>query len=871
MIRIPGKHLIGVISRLVPESHRDEWRAEWLGELAARGQAREHWTTSLALRLRCLGAVTDAFWFRRRYREPLMIPHNLKYAIRLMRRRPGFSSVVILTLALGIGGTTAIYSVVNAVLVRSLPFPRPEQLFVIWGQPTDGDASKVSTWSSYPDYLDYRSQTHSFSELAAYRSPLATLVVPGGEPRFVETGITTANLFKLFSVEPALGRVYRSDEETPGAPHVAVLSDPLWRERFGGQPGVLGQVIQLEGEPFTIIGIMPRGFNFGEVDIWIPLVPGQLESNRGTHTLQVFGRLRDGISPLDAERDARAVAANLEQQYPADNAKRSVRLEGLHEAAVLQMRSFLIALMGGVILVLLIVCTNVANLFLVRAAGRDREIAVRAALGAGRRRLFHQFLTESVLLTMIGGVVGLPLAWWGIRALVHGAPQNLAQMGDIGIDTTALGFMLVVVLGAGLIFGIVPALYASRHSPGQGMRERGMGPRHGRLSRGFVVSQIALAAVLVVGASLLGKNLWRLNQVDLRFDPENLLVAQVQLPRARYETPERVLAFFNDASTRLAAVPGVQSVSTAFAHPLEEGWTSSFTVEEAAPVHQGEEPEARVRPVAPGYFRNMGLALIRGRDVSDRAVLGSPGEVVINEAFARRHFPDKDPIGQHLHRGPWWPGQPTSWEIVGVVANERFLGLQTEADPATYFPYAQFPMNEMYLLVRTRGDPAPMRALIRKEIWSLDRDLPLESIPTMHDVLADLTAAPRFNVQVIGLFAGVALLLAAIGVYGVLAQMVTQRTPEIGIRLALGADTANVLRMVVGQGLRLSLLGAAAGLLLAVGATRILASQLYDVPTRDPAIYTGVAVTLVLVALLAAYLPARRASRVSPLVALKND
>ena len=866
----PGARLINAIGLLVPSLQRDEWKAEWLGELAAHGQGKG-WLSILALRLRCLGAIPDAFWLRRRYREPLMISQNLRFAVRLMRRRPAFSSVVILTLALGIGGTTAIYSVVNAVLLRSLPYPEPDQLVMLWGEPTDGDVEKVATWNSHPDYLDYRSQIHSFSELAAYRSPLATLTMPGGEARFVETALTTANIFKVFAVEAALGRTYHPEEETPGAPRVAVLSHDFWRSRFAGDRNVLGQVVHLDGQPFNIIGVMPEGFRLAGIDLWIPLVPGELESSRGTHTLQLFGRLRPGISRETAERESKTVAARLEALYPADNAKRSVRLEGLQEAATGQSRAFLLGLMGGVVLVLLIVCTNVANLFLVRAAGREREMAVRTALGAGQGRLFHQFFTESMLLTILGAILGLPLAWWGVRALVAGAPQDLPRLNEIGIDLPALGFMLALAVAAGLVFGVVPAMYAFRHSIAQGIRERGMGPRQAKVSRGFVVTQIALAGVLVIGASLLGKSLWRLNQVDLRFNPENLLVARIQLPQSRYPDPQKVLTFFSDLRNRLSTAPGVQSVSTAFEHPLSEGWTSSFVVSETERPKPGEEPEARVRPVSPGYIREMGLALIRGRDLDSRAAFGTPGEVVVNEAFVRRHFPDKDPVGKRIERQPWWPGQPASWEVVGVVANERFRGLAEEADPATYFPHAQFPMNEMYVLVRTANDPAVLRDVVRTTVWAIDRDLAIESIPTMEDVLADLTAVPRFNVQLIGLFALVALLLAAIGIYGVLAQTVTQRTPEIGIRLALGADKATVLRMVVGQGLKLSLIGAALGLLLAMVATRILATQLYQVPVRDPAVFGTVAALLVLAALLAAYLPARRASRVDPIVALKND
>ena len=870
MKRAPGSRIIDWIAPLVPSISREDWRAEWHAELAAAAAERGP-GSALAMRLRCLGAIPDALWHRRHHHEPMALNHHLRYALRLLRRRPGFSAVVILTLALGIGGTTAIYSVVNAVLIRSLPFPRPDQLVMIWGTPTDGDVAKVGSWTSYPDYQDYRQGLRSFSELAAYREPTATLTMPGGEARFVETAMTTANLFKLFEVDAVLGRIYTADEELPGSPRVAVLSHAFWTDRFAGDSRVLGRIIQLDGRSYTVIGVLPASFRLGGADIWAPLVPGELEHNRGNHMLQLFGRLREGVSPAVAEREAKALAADLEARYPGDNAKRSVRLEGLQTAAVRQSRAFLLALMGGVVLVLLIVCANVANLFLVRAAGREREIAVRAALGAGRSTLFRQFLTESLLLTLLGALAGLPLAWWGVKALVAHAPDGLPRLNEIRVDPAALGFMLATTLLAGLVFGVVPTGWSGRNAMGQRLRERGLGPRQGRLSRGFVVTQVALAGVLVIGAALLGKSLWRLNQVDLRFNPRNLLVARIQLPRARYGGPEAVLTFYSRLEQRLRSEPGVQSVSTAFEHPLSEGWTTSFIMTELPHPKQGEEPEARMRPVSPGYFRNMGLALVRGRDLDPQAAFGRPGEVVVNQAFVRQHLAGRDPIGMHLERQPWWPGQPASWEIVGVVANERFRGLAEEADPAMYYAHAQVPMNEMYLLVRTAGDPALLRDVIRQDVWSIDRDLPLESIPTMDEIVSGLTAPARFNLALIGLFALVALLLASLGVYGVLAQMVTQRTPEIGIRVALGADRAAVLRLVVGQGVKLSLIGAAAGLLLATGATRILESQLYAVETRDPEVFAAVGLALILTAGLAAYLPARRASRVDPIVALRAE
>ncbi|MEO8030753.1 MAG: ABC transporter permease [Gemmatimonadota bacterium] len=870
MSRIAGSRIIDAIAPLVPADCREEWRAEWQGEVAAAAQDPDG-VGPFRIRLRCLGAISDALWHRRRYREPLAMSQNLKYALRLMGRRPAFSAIVILTLALGIGGTTAIYSVVNAVLLRSLPYPKPEQLYVFWGMPTDGDVSKVGRWTSYLDYKDYQAQDHSFTQMAAYRQTTVTLTTAGADPRFVENVLGTANTFSLLAVEPVIGRLFSPEEEAAGSPDVAVLSYSFWRARFGADPKVLGTIVQLDGRPFTIVGVLPERFRIGSADLWSPLVPGRLESNRGNHTLRVIGRLRPGVTPESAALEAKAVAAALEKQYPDDNAKRSVRIEPLKDATVRQTRPFLLALMGGVTLVLLIVCTNVANLFLVRAAARDREIAVRTALGAGRGTLFNQFLTESLLLTLIGAVLGLPLAYLGVRLLLQGAPESLPRLTDIGIDPTALGFMLTVSLLAGLLFGVVPAAYSSRHSIAQGIRERGTGPRHGRLSRGFVVTEIALAGILVIGAALLGKSLWRLNQVDLRFNPENLLVAKLQLPSARYPGPDDARSFFGTLTSRVAAEPGVRSVSLAYQHPLSDGWTSSFILSELPHPKLGEEPEAQVRPVSPGYFHDMGVALIKGRDFTPGAGFDRPGEVIVNQAFVKQKLLGQEPLGKHIERSPWWPGQPGSWEIIGVVADEPFRGLGIEADPATYFAHGQLPMNEMYLLVRTAGDPVLLREVVRRDVAALDRDLPLESIPTMNEILSDLTAVPRFNVQLIGLFAVVALLLAALGVYGVLAQMVTQRTAEIGIRMALGADKGSVLRMVVGQGVRLSLVGVFVGLVLASGATQILESQLYAVTARDPSVFIAAGLGLILVAGVAAYIPARRASRVSPIEALKAE
>ena len=878
----PGLALVRLLAHIVPRARRADWVAEWEGELCyAWLQARRRGGSVPLARaqmiVRTLGATTDALWLRRHHGAVSMVGLDVKYALRSLRRRPGFASTVVLTLALAIGATTAIFSVVNGVILRPLPFPEPERLVALRGEPTDGDTEKVGSASSYPDFLDIRAQARSFSGLAALATRPATLTGPGGEPARVRSTSVTSDLWPMLAARPLIGRALLPEDEQPGAPAVALLSHALWQSRFGGDRGAVGRTVTLDGLPVTVVGVMPPGLRLtGDTQIWRPFVPDAVDRERGAHRLGVVGRLAPGVSLERARADVRAIARRLELQYPEHNAKRGATLEPLRDALVGDTRAALLVLLGAVALVLLIGCANLASLFLARAAGREREIAVRTALGAGRGRLVRQWMTESLLLTLAGGAAGLAVAWAGMRALVLWAPRTLPRADEVALDLPVLLFLLAVSVGTGVLFGLLPMLQLRRDDRSLGtLKDGGRGATAGvgrqRARQGLVVVEVALATVLVVGAALLLKSFWQISRTDPRFAPDGVLIAQLLPPQARYDSVTKVLQLYDRLREDVAALPGVQSVAVAYEHPLSAGWTSSYTIEGRDPPPRGQEPEARVRPVAPGYFRTVGVRLVKGRDVSERDRAGAPGAVVVNEAFVRRHFRGVEPLGQRVLRQSWWPGLPDAFEIVGVVADEPFDGLAGEPAPATYFPHAQFPMHEMWVLVRTTRDPEAFAPALRAAVWRLDPDLPVEGVRTMREVLGTSVAEPRFNTALIALFAGAALALAAVGIYGVLSYTVAQRTSEIGVRMALGAGRGRVLRLVVGQGMGVALLGIAVGTAGALALARVLTSLLYGVSERDPAIFAGVALLLATVAALAAYLPARRASRIEPVVALRYE
>ncbi|HVE79926.1 MAG TPA: ABC transporter permease [Gemmatimonadaceae bacterium] len=801
--------------------------------------------------------------------------HDVRLALRRLTRTPGFTLVVVLTLALGIGANTAIFSVVDGILLRSLPLRAADELVMMFGASREGAKTEDSWYTSYPDYADIRAQNRVFSEMGAWTRATPSLLSPDAEPTRLRASAVTASLFPLVGVVPALGRVFLPDEEKPGAPKVALLGDALWRQRFGADPRIVGKSVLIDGEPHTVVGVMPAHFQFpGQSQLWLPATEAFSEMARGRHGFGVIARLQPGVTLPAAEREVRAIARRLEDQHPGTNADRTARLETAEDAIVGDVRPALLVLLGAVAVVLLIACANVANLMLARAAGRGREAAVRSALGAGRGRLVRQYLVESVVLALAGGALGLIVALWGVEFLVKAAPPDIPRLEEVGVDARVLGFMLAVALGAGIAVGIVPALHGSRVDLASTLKEGGrgtVGGRGNRLRRALVVAEVALSVILVAGAALLLRSFQHLRQVDLGFRPQRLLAVQVMLPPSRGSEPEFVTSFFRTLRDRVAALPGVESVALAHAHPLNPNWTSGFAIAGRDMPPPGQGPEANFRPVSPGYFRTAGIAFARGRDFTDHDVLRAPGVVIINEAFARRYFPGQDPIGQRLERGSaWFEGGAATFEIVGLVAGERFNGPTGEQLPAMYFPHAQYPFTEMELIIRTKVEPATLTTAVRGEVWRLDRTLPVDNVRTLEEVAAQTVAVPRFNTALLAGFAALALLLAAVGVYGVLSYLVAQRAGEIGVRMALGADAARVLRMVLAEGVLLAGVGVAMGLVAALWTTRLLGSLLFGVSPTDPVTFAAVTLTLAAVAAIASWLPARRATRVDPVVAMRG-
>ena len=876
---VPGVRVVRLLAPLVPSVRRAEWLAEWEGELHHAWHSRARRPDPLLrsrLTIRSIGAIADALWLRRHHGATDMLGTDLRYALRTMRRRPGFATIVVLTLGLGIGATTAIFSIVNGVLLRPLPFPEPERLYAVRGQPTDGNPEKVGRSQSYPDFVEFRAATSSlFTGMTAMRTHPATLIDGGGEPARVQSTFITGEGWAVLRARAHIGRTLVPSDDAPGSPPVAVISHALWQSRYGGDPGIVGRTVTINAEPVTFVGVVPPDFRLVPGDVWRPLIPDPLDVERGVHRLFVLGRLAPGVQPEEAEAALQVVARRLELQYPQDNTNRGVELEALHEAIVGDTRPALLILLGAVSLVLLIGCANLASLFLARAAAREREIAVRSALGAGRGRLVRQFLTESLLLALIGGAAGLAVAWAGMRALIAWVPRTVPRASEIALDMPVLLFLLVISSVVGIAFGVLPGMQLRNSARANALKEGTRGSTTGvaarRLRQGLVVTEVALATVLVVGAALLMQSFWRLHSTAPGFSPDGLVVTQLQLPVASYDSTSKVIQFYERLQEEAAALPGVEAVSVAFEHPLSQGWTSSFTIADRDPPPRGQEPEARVRPVWPGYFKTVGVPIVRGRDIAATDRKGAPGVVLVNEAFVRRHFPDGEAIGKKLNRLAWWPGIPTSYEIVGVVADEPFMGRGQPGDPATYFPHAQFPMNDMYLIVRASGDPLALAPAIRERVWRVDANLPVERIIGMRALLGDSVAEPRFNAALLALFALAALLLAAIGIYGVLSYTVAQRTNEIGVRMALGAERWSVIRLVVGEGAMVAMLGIALGLAGAFALSRVMDSVLYGTSSRNPLLFTAVAGFLAAVALLAAYLPARRASRIEPVVALRYD
>jgi putative ABC transport system permease protein len=769
------------------------------------------------------------------------------------------------------------------VLLRPLPFPNPESLVTLW----ESDTQVGALWGShsYPNFFDLRAQNTTFERVACYHG--TNYIMTGrGEPVRLRGEVVTADLFPLLGVAPMLGRHFLPEEDKPSETgQVVILSHALFQKRFNSDPSLINQAITLEGSSFTVIGVMPPDFEFpiqnDPVELWTTIAgdaagKSPVTNQRGAHFLQVIGRLKPGVTEAQAQADLTAIGARLEQQYPDTNTHKSLRLYPAFETLVEDVRPALLILLAAVACVLLIACANVANLLLARATGRHKEMAIRTALGASRVRVIRQLLTESVMLSLLGGAAGLLLAVWWSDLLIALGKEDIPRAGHVGMDWRVLGFTLGVSLLTGLIFGLAPAFQSSKTELVESLKESGRGTsagiRRNRVRNVLAVTEIAVAVVLLVGAGLLIKSLWRLQNINTGLRPENVLTFNASLPEIKYK-PDDKSRFYVDLKSRLESIPGVQAASTIYPLPLSgEFFSISFEIE-GRPMAPKDHPNGDFFTTGVGYFRAMGIPLIKGRDFDDRDKHGSTPVMIITETFARQYFPNEDPIGKRVKPGIYtFEGEGTTWkEIVGVAADIRNGTLRREPRAAYYVPQTQVPFNQMVAVVKTNSEPRSFIPAVTKQVAAMDQDIPVFSVKTMEEYLSAAVAGPRFSTTLLSIFAGVALLLTIVGLYGVMSYSVAQRTNEIGIRLALGAQSRDVLLMVVKQGSALILLGLVIGLAGAYALTRLLASLLFGVTAKDPFTFAAVAVVLAVVALMAIYIPAWRATKVDPLDALRVE
>jgi putative ABC transport system permease protein len=796
---------------------------------------------------------------------------DLKYGCRALVKNPGFTVVAVVVLALGVGANTAIFSVVNAVLLRPLPYPGAERIVAFAGV----NPSKGITQSnmSAPDFRDWRAEQKSFEGLAMYTAGSANMT-GGDEPERVAASAVSADFFRVLSVGAARGRAILPEDTELGRDPVAVIGHGLWVRRFGSDPAVIGKRIEISGRSLEVVGVMPEGFNFPQrAEVWSPLQLDVSKEARDNRSYQMFARLKEGVTLEAARAEMDAITARLSQEYPVTNGGWGLQLERLQDSIVGQLRKLLLVLLAAVGLLLLIACANVANLTLVRAAARRRETAVRLALGASRVRVVRQLLTESLLLALAGGAVGVGLSVWLTELLVALNPKNTPRLDEVSVDARVLLFALGAAILTGVVFGLAPALQASKTSLGEALKEggRGMAEARGRARGLLVVAEIAVSLVLLVGAGLLVKSFLRLQKVSPGFDASNVLTMRVSLPGARYPEPSKKAEFYASLTERLKSLPGVESAAATLSLPLNGSNFSMWRgfVREGRPLAPEEADNASYAVVTPDYFRVMRVPLLRGRDFTDRDDAGSTMVAVVSEPLARKIFPGEDPVGKHI---TIWRDEKFPREIIGVVGEAKPMGLDSDSMLQIYVPERQDAIwGGMSLVVRTKGDPEALTQAVRNEVRTLDRNQPVYDVKTLAQVVADSTAYRRLAALLMAGFACVALLLACVGLYGVISYAVARRTHEIGIRMALGARPSDVLRLVLRQGGALVLAGVGLGAAAAFAASRALASMLYEVSPGDPATYALVAVLLACVALLACIAPARRATKVDPMVALRYE
>jgi len=796
---------------------------------------------------------------------------DLRFGLRMLRKNLGFSLVAVLTLALGIGANTAIFSVVKGVLLRPLPYAEPQQLVRLFESversAMAGDRMEVAP----ANFLDWRAQTQSFSGLAAYGTT-GSVISEGGEAERLEGSLVTTNFFATLGVTPLRGRVFTVEDEQVSE-RLVIIGYDVWQRRFGGAEDLIGRTIQLDGFSFTVIGIMPQGFQYPQrTQIYelYRLSPSQREM-REAHFLKVVARLKPGATIAQAQLELSGVARRLAEQYPQTNRNWSVNVVPLLEEQVGTVRPALLALFGAVALVLLIACINVASLLLARAAGRQAEIGIRLALGAGRGRIVRQLLIESLLLAFMGGVAGVLLGGWALDGLMALAPENLPRLGEVRLDTGVLGFTLLLSLLTGALFGLSPAWQLARQDVNAALKQ-GTGRHSGqrRLFSALVVAEIALTLVVLLGAGLLINSFWRLHQVDPGLEVERLLTVSFEPPSAQYNGDDwraQRMNFWNQISTRVASLPGVEAVGAIDSLPFSGRARVWRFRRDGKESNEAAALAASFQVATPDYFRAAGLTLRRGRGFTSGDGEKTPPVAIVNETMARRFWPNTDALGQRIVIR----NETFAREIVGVVSDLKHFGLDQETQPEMYAPFAQFVIDVMPMVVRVQGDPASFAGAIRREVQQVDSTVAIERIAPMREMIADSLAARRFTMLLLGAFAAVALLLAGVGVYGVMAYNVSERTREIGLRLALGAQTGELLRLVIGEGIKLAFIGVLLGLGGALALTRLLTTLLFGVSATDPLTFASVALLLLSVAFIASFIPALRATKVDPLVALRHE
>jgi putative ABC transport system permease protein len=806
---------------------------------------------------------------------------DTRYGARMLRKSPGLTSVAVLSLALGIGAISTIFSLVNGIMLRPLPFKEPERLVLL-----DETAFKqgiASMGVSFPNFVDWREQNHSFEHIACFTTGGFAIAgggpTGGAEPEQLKGAFVSQGLFEILGIAPILGRTFTADEDQPDHDQVVILSHGLWQRRFGADPNVIGQTVMLNNRSRTVIGVMPKGFQFPEVaEAWGPLALNTKIYTRTDHGLESIARLKPGVTLDQAQAEMITIAAGIEQQNPVTNEGLGVSLISLRAALVGDYKKVLLILLGVVGFVLLIACVNVANLLLARATARQKEIAIRAALGANRRRIFRQLLTESLLLGLISGALALVLALWGMELLLAAIPIDIPFWMKFDLDGRVLGFTAACSLLTGFVFGTVPALEASNPDLNETLKEggrSGAGVGRHRLRSLLVVAEIALSLVLLVGAGLMMRSFISLQNVNAGINPEGVLTMYIALPGAKYgnrdRAPEKRIAFFSQLLERVRAIPGVQSAGTNSGLPLTgNNWGRSLTVEERPVLSVGEAPTINHCVISPSYFSAMGTAILKGRDFDERDTREAPKVTIVDERLAREYWPDEDPIGKRIRFGPPEDNEP--WHtIVGVVREVKHSRLDASGRESVYLPFAQMPIGGSGLAIRTSGRPENLIGAVRAQVRELDSDLPLIRVMPMTEVVARSVWQQRLYTALFGVFAAVALILATVGIYGVMSYAVTQRTREIGLRMALGAQRQDVLKLVVGHGILLATIGVGVGLAAALALTRLMSSLLFGVTATDPITFAAVSVLLAGVALGACFIPARRAAKVDPMVALRYE